>query len=118
MKKIILAFIILVASSLFDSCAIQEEVDIFRERQEKTERFTHRKHTVKDGLFSKNKKLKVRHRYFYYDNNGKWHFIPTPYHPDFIHYKRTGGVLGKKGKVRVIKRGTVAVKTKKKTKRR
>jgi hypothetical protein len=73
----------------------------------------HPKHTVRDGLFSKDRKLKVRHRYFYKDNNGDWHFRPTPDHPDFIHYKRTGRVRGTGGKVRVIKRGTVAVPAKK-----
>ena len=114
MKKIILAFIILIASSLFDSCAIQEEVEIFRERQDKTERFNHPKHTVRDGLFSKNRKLKIRHRYFYRNNDGEWYFRPTPEWPDFVHYKRTGRVWGKKGKVRVIRRGTVALPKKRK----
>ena len=117
MKKILLAFLILVLSSLIESCGIQQEVDIFKEREQKTERFTHRKHTVRDGVFSKDRKLKVRHRYFYRDNNGKIHFRPTPYRPDFIHYKRTGRVWNEKGNARVIKRGTVAVTKKQKRKK-
>ena len=65
-------------------------------------------------MFSRNRKLKVRHRYFYRDNNGKLHFMSTPYMPDFIYYKRTGRVWFKKGKVREIKRGTVALPKKNK----
>ena len=87
---------------------IQQEVEIIKERKQKTEHFVHQRQTVRDGLFSKNRKLKVRHRYFYHDSNSKWHFRPTPEYPDFIHYKRTGGVRGTGGKVRVIKRATVA----------
>ena len=114
MKKIFPMLAMIVLPLLFNSCAMQREVEIYREKQDKLERFVHPKHTVRDGLFSKDRKLKVRHRYFYKDNNGDWHFRPTPDHPDFIHYKRTGRVIGSGGKVRVIKRGTVAVPAKKK----
>jgi len=43
---------------LFNSCAMQREVEIYREKQDKLERFVHPKHTVRDGLFSKDRKLK------------------------------------------------------------
>jgi len=92
----------------FTSCAIQQEVDIYKKKEKRTEQFMHKKHTVRDGFFSKNRKLRIRHKYFYRDGNGKWHFRPTPLRRDFIHYKRTGKVRGTNGKVRIIKRGTVA----------
>lgn len=92
----------------FSSCAIQQEVDIYKKKEKRTEQFMRKKHTVRDGLFSKNRKVKTRHRYIHRDANGRWHFIPTPYRRDFIHYRRTGRVWFSKGKLRVIKRGTVA----------
>lgn len=116
MKKIFLALAIIAMPFLFNSCAIQQEVEIYRKKNEKTDYFMHQKHTVRDGLFSKNRKLRTRHRYFYRDSNGKWHFRPSPYRRDFIHYKRTGVVIGTHGKVRVIKRGTVALPAKKRKK--
>lgn len=108
MKKIFPTLMILIALLSFTSCAIQKEVDIIKDRKQKTEHFVHHRQTVKDGLFSKNRKLRTRHQYFYRDSNGKWYFRPTPQWPDFIHYKRTGKVRGTGGKVRVIKRATVA----------
>jgi hypothetical protein len=108
MKKIFPTLALLIAMLSFTSCAIQQEVEIIKDRKQKTEHFVHQKQTVPDGLFSKNRKLRIRHQYFYQDNNGKWHFRPTPLRKDFIHYKRTGSVRGTGGKVRVIKRGTVA----------
>lgn len=109
MKKIFPLLAIIVLPLLFNSCAIQQEVEIYRKKNEKIEHFMHRKHTVRDGLFSKKRKVRIRHRYFFKDNNGKWHFRPSPYRRDFIHYKRTGPVFGSHGKLREIKRGTVAV---------
>jgi len=108
MKKIFPTLALLIAMLSFTSCAIQQEVDIYKKKEKRTEYFMHKKHTVRDGLFSKNRKLKIRHRYFYRDINGKWHFRPTPINRDFIHYRRTGRVWFSKGKLRVIKRGTVA----------
>jgi hypothetical protein len=108
MKKIFPTLALLIAMLSFTSCAIQQEIEIVKERKQKTEHFVHQRQTVKDGVFSKNRKLRTRHRYFYHDVNGKWYFRPTPLRKDFIHYKRTGGVKGTGGKVRVIKRATVA----------
>ena len=112
MKKIFPTLALLIAMLSFTSCAIQQEVDIIKERKQKTEHFVHHRQTVRDGLFSKNRKLKIRHRYFYQDSDRKWYFRPTPEYPDFIHYKRTGGVRGTGGKVRVIKRASVAKSSK------
>lgn len=108
MKKIFPTLMILIAMLSFTSCYLQQEVEVIRKRKQKTEQFVHQRQTVRDGLFSKNRKLRDRHQYFYHDSDGKWHFRPSPDRKDFIHYKRTGSVRGTGGKVRVIKRGTVA----------
>jgi len=113
MKKIFPTLALLIAMLSFTSCAIQQEIEIIKDRKQKTEQFVHQRQTVKDGLFSKNRKLRTRHQYFYHDTDSdKWYFRPTPLRKDFIHYKRTGGVKGTGGKVRVIKRATVAKPTK------
>jgi len=113
MKKIFPTLALLIAMLSFTSCAIQQEIEIIKVRKQKTEQFVHHRQTVKDGLFSKNRKLRTRHQYFYHDTDSdKWYFRPTPLRKDFIHYKRTGGVRGTGGKVRVIKRATVAKPTK------
>ena len=113
MKKIFPTLMILIAMLSFTSCYLQQEVEVIRNRKQKTEQFVHQRQTVKDGLFSKNRKLRTRHQYFYHDTDSdKWYFRPTPLRKDFIHYKRTGSVRGTGGKVRVIKRATVAKPTK------
>ena len=113
MKKIFPTLMILIAMLSFTSCYLQQEVEVIRKRKQKTEQFVHQRQTVKDDLSSKNRKLRTRHRYFYHDTDSdKWYFRPTPLRKDFIHYKRTGGVKGTGGKVRVIKRATVAKPTK------
>ena len=108
MKKIFPTLMILIAMLSFTSCYLQQEVEVIRNRKQKTEQFVHQRQTIRDGLFSKNRKLRDRHQYFYHDSEGGWHFRPSPDRKDFIHYKRTGGVRGTGGKVRVIKRATVA----------
>lgn len=118
MKKILYILTILIFPLLFDSCYLQQEVEIYRHKKEKTGDYVHKKQTVRDGgLFSKNRKMRTRHKYFYKDSKGIWHFIPQKERRDFIHYKRTGGVPGTGGKVRVIKRGTVAIPKQSKKKR-
>ena len=52
--------------------------------------------------------MRTRHKYFYRNENGLNH-RRNPDRRDFIHYTRTGRVWGKGGKVREIKRGTVAI---------
>ena len=52
--------------------------------------------------------MRTRHKYFYRNENGL-HYRRSPDRRDFIHYTRTGKVRGTGGKVRVIKRGTVAI---------
>ena len=108
MKKIFPTLMILIAMLSFTSCYLQQEVEVIRNRKQKTEQFVHQRQTIRDGMFSKNRKLRDRHQYFYHDSEGGWHFRPSPDRKDFIHYKRTGGVKGTSGKVRVIKRATVA----------
>jgi hypothetical protein len=117
MKKIFYILTILIFPLFIDSCYVQQEVEIYRHKKEKLGDYVHKKQTVKDGLFSKNRKMRTRHKYLYKDSNGKWHYIPLKERRDFIHYKRTGGVIGTGGKVRIIKRGTVAIPKKSKKKR-
>ena len=108
MRKIFYILTILIFPLLLDSCYLQQEVEIYRHKKEKTGDFVHKNQTVRDGLFSKNRKMRTRHKYFYRNENGI-HFRPSPDRRDFIHYTRTGRVRGKGGKVREIKRGTVAI---------
>ena len=108
MKKIFPILAMLVLPFLFNSCAMQQEVEIYRHKKEKTGDYVHKNQTVRDGLFSKNRKMRTRHKYFYRNENGI-HFRPSPDRREFIHYTRTGKVRGKGGKVREIKRGTVAI---------
>lgn len=107
MKKIF--YILLIGlSMMFNSCYIQQEVEIHRSKKKKTEYFEHKNRTVKVSPFSNERKMRTRHRYIHKNEYGT-HFIPKKDRRDFIHYTRTGKVRGTKGKVREIKRGTVAV---------
>jgi hypothetical protein len=116
MRKIFYILTILIFPLLLDSCYLQQEVEIYRHKKEKTGDFVHKNSTVRDGLFSKNRKMRTRHKYFYRNENGL-HYRRNPDRRDFIHYTRTGKVRGTGGKVRVIKRGTVAIHKQSKKKR-
>lgn len=107
MKKIF--YILLIGMSLMlNSCYIQQEVEIHRSKRQKTEYFEHKNRTVKVSPFSNERKMRTRHKYIHKNEYGV-HFIRKRERKDFIHYTRTGKVKGTKGKIREIKRGTVAL---------
>ena len=101
MRKFI--YILLLAMPMFfESCSIQKEVEIYKPKKTKKESFEHRNATVSDGIFSKNRKMRTRHTYFFKGKNG-WVFIPRREH-EFIRYTRTRSERGSGGKVRVFRK--------------
>ncbi len=101
MRKLI--YILLLSLPIFfESCSMQKEVEIYKPKKSNTREFEHRNITVSDGLFSKNRKLRTRHTYFFKGKNG-WVFIPRKEH-EFIRYTRTKSQPGSGGKVRVYRK--------------
>lgn len=100
MKKIIYILLILIPT-FFNSCSIQKEVEIYKSKKIEQNKFEHKKLTVSDGFFSKNRKMNTRHHYLIKVDRG---FLFRPRHQqEFIRHIKTKPVKGSE-KVRVFKK--------------
>lgn len=100
MRKIIYILLILIPT-FFESCSIQKEVEIYNPKKIEQTKFEHKKLTVSDGFFSKNRKMNTRHHYFVKVDRG---FVFRPrYQQEFIRHIKTKPLKGN-DKVRVFRK--------------